>query len=1131
MSNQPTAGEQAQNKPLHLSFPSLATNASGVADSTISHASDWTGISQFPAPPAEIPDPELISLSTPRSASSFAERSAPSIPDYTSPTRFTFGTPPAPGSPADPDFPTVERAQDSRSASSMPTERRAIAPVVPSRVHTSKPDLPLEPPPSLQALSSARHPLPSTSRNAPPPSRISLRASQKRPASTTLRSCDAASGISGISVNPNEERLLSTSFITSLLSQSREPFPGRKLVNARGQFTRALEKERGDGASQSSGGNAVASTAASSRNHSTLNSIADVKFRHAHQSAASQVASFHPSDLYSVEGPATQAQLTPASDGQSISASTSAAYSEILDSEDDQVHSLMRSRNLSFARGGINVIPVGIMPAYRMSCEQESADGTNNSVMTSNNSITTSASLISRPPGHRADAPRNVGRIDADSVLHEFEEDFTGLGSVDFHMENGGLPLSPALPSSAETRKKLTGTGSRPSSGQARRSIQRSHSLKSVVSSAVSRISSNSAARKAKYMTWLMQRPLPPLPPLSNYPPARIHGSADIQREEEGLPLPTLMRRAENLQSILNVGKLPANSTGRSGRPCEEDGAQGFLYASDGNPYVPIGSKEEPRWPPAQPSPSEKASSPEQKKRKRRLWTIGVGVIVVVILIIAIPLPACTGNLTGMSCTLDASGSYINTLFAANFTASQLSDAVVDAQGQPSGKDCASQALLVDVEPGLNSALAPNPILWNLGLSEDKFVSKAPWSTLPSVDGPVDAPKFAVNASGFTFDFAAQTVTPMNVSFKQRANPSETQLSEVSDTAGRVLDRMYSYALASSTQRQKTLLNYWTTVLQQQESDFLRFVEAVQNSVFLIPFDVTSSPGGHSLTSLMSNDSSTLFPPPIACYPGLNSTQLARINALETSVFGLAPAPSASSFAASCFPERPVYGVVDLLRLRLPFPDDRKGVALQASALSKDATVRAVLYSGEVASALPGAAVLPGILASTTDPREFGTTSNLNNVLLNYLSSISNVTLAMDLISHVLSSSAPPANNSDLTNSLSTIPLLEFAVFGSIRPQDIASSVSSFSTQSGSLFFGSSAGQTFRSWALVNSSASIAWTESATSPEIVRESATVDKNFENVWTPASELVKQGNTNSNDVQKVIQAFSSLGLFSS
>ena len=306
----------------------------------------------------------------------------------------------------------------------------------------------------------------------------------------------------------------------------------------------------------------------------------------------------------------------------------------------------------------------------------------------------------------------------------------------------------------------------------------------------------------------------------------------------------------------------------------------------------------------------------------------------------------------------------------------------------------------------------------------------------------------------------------------------------------------------------------------------------MQGSAFLLPFDATSSPGGLALTSLMQNSTSAVFPPPLACYPNLDSAQLSQLNTLETTVFGLPTVSNTTNFDSSCFTGRPKYGIVDILGLRLPFPDGQSGVALQASALASSSIGRAIIYSGAIVSPFPGDSDVPDTNENTFNPRNFGAQVFLNHVLLNYLSSISNVTLAIALVQHVLSSPfVPPSNNSDLFNSLSSLPVLEFAVFGAITPQDIASSVSSFSTSSNSLFFGSSAAETFRSWALVDSTQSIAWTESAASSQIVRESSTPNADFESVWTPASQLIDAGSTDAADVQKVISSLNSLGLFSS
>ena len=392
--------------------------------------------------------------------------------------------------------------------------------------------------------------------------------------------------------------------------------------------------------------------------------------------------------------------------------------------------------------------------------------------------------------------------------------------------------------------------------------LQRTNSRKSVVSSLISRISHASATQRDKYMAWLRNRPLPPLPPMPNNPAPEFPNGREIQNHEENIPLPTLARRADHLQVLLNRGRYPTSSGYNSQyeykehSPVDEDFGKSSRYSyaqikatgTDG-PRLSLFSRFRKNKKVSTYANSTSPTSPkmvalEMKKRRRRKWTIIICVIIGIILVIVIPvaitqskkssLPNCSGNLTGAACTLDAtcvctssSGSCkplantldllvpsVNSIFAANFTASQLSDAVTSVVGSPTSGTCASQALLVDVEPGLDSASSPNrtlwaqsAILWNLGMSQDisatdtlqKFVSTAPWSTLSTPDGVTSDTnsKFAVEASGFTFDFAAQTVTPLSASFENSSPPS-AQLSEVPDNLISTLDRMYSFGIGEA---------------------------------------------------------------------------------------------------------------------------------------------------------------------------------------------------------------------------------------------------------------------------------------------------------------------------------------------
>jgi hypothetical protein len=298
------------------------------------------------------------------------------------------------------------------------------------------------------------------------------------------------------------------------------------------------------------------------------------------------------------------------------------------------------------------------------------------------------------------------------------------------------------------------------------------------------------------------------------------------------------------------------------------------------------------------------------------------------------------------------------------------------------------------------------------------------------------------------------------------------------------------------------MMNYWTTVLQQQPADLPRFLSTVSTSPILLPFDATGTYGNTPLASLLTNESSTPFPPPLACYPGLGASTLQEVNAVETAVFSLSSASAAARFDQACYASRPIYGVLDITRLRLPFLDARQGVAKQAAVLRRDVIPRAVVYSGEVLSGLPGGASdAPNITAASTDPREFGTTNHMNHVMLNYLSSIPDTSTAA--ASFVLGTpQVPPANTSALYGALAALPALEVAVFGAVLPADVAGVASSFATPSGALFFGSDQAAALRQWAVNAAGASVVWADGARAPEVVRDADLADATFNLVWDPA-----------------------------
>ena len=334
---------------------------------------------------------------------------------------------------------------------------------------------------------------------------------------------------------------------------------------------------------------------------------------------------------------------------------------------------------------------------------------------------------------------------------------------------------------------------------------------------------------------------------------------------------------------------------------------------------------------------------------------------------------------------------------------------------------------------------------------------------------------------------------------------------------------------ASSTQQQHALLHYWTNVLQQRPADLPQFVSSIRGAAVLLPFDSTLSPGNQPVANLLTNSSTTPFPPPLACYPGLTSTQLELLNSLETTVFSLPSASSMSTFDTTCYPNRPIYGMLDVLQLRLPFPDSRTGVAKQAAVLSRDASSRVVIYNGEVLGALPGGS--PSTTPTVdTDLRSYGTLNSLNHVLLRYLSAITDTNIATDLVKFVLSSQpGPPANTSALYAAIPDLPTLEVAVFGTVTATDVQYTVSSFSDPNGALYFGSTASADLRDWTINGGESEVVWTEFATSPEVVRDKSLEDATFNLVWTPAYNYFHVPNKDVVTVNNVTSAFTFVDLF--
>lgn len=152
---------------------------------------------------------------------------------------------------------------------------------------------------------------------------------------------------------------------------------------------------------------------------------------------------------------------------------------------------------------------------------------------------------------------------------------------------------------------------------------------------------------------------------------------------------------------------------------------------------------------------------------------------------------------------------YLNDQFMVNFTDRDVYLGLWQAQGSPSGSNCAEQALLIDVAPALSSVGTPNrtqwartAILWNLVESQDweasqtlrTFVVQAPWDR-DALNESTGQDAFETVVSGYAFDFASQSVTAPAQSFSAVAQPSTEQNSRINPLTRTALDYMYGYAV------------------------------------------------------------------------------------------------------------------------------------------------------------------------------------------------------------------------------------------------------------------------------------------------------------------------------------------------
>ncbi|GAA5986558.1 hypothetical protein JCM10908_003798 [Rhodotorula pacifica] len=383
----------------------------------------------------------------------------------------------------------------------------------------------------------------------------------------------------------------------------------------------------------------------------------------------------------------------------------------------------------------------------------------------------------------------------------------------------------------------------------------------------------------------------------------------------------------------------------------------------------------------------------------------------------------------------------------------------------------------------------------------------------PFGDEPASKPNsnYAILSAGYTWDLAVMQRSVQPLSWNDTVGASASSVT-VDATSTRALDLITSNAVAASRQRSTALMHYWNDTLGLAPSQLDAFRAAVQNAEVLVPFDAS----GISAASYADTAS---LPPRFACSSAMGPVARERLTGLEAGVFGFPMVGNATSDCAT----RPLYGIVNLLNLRLPFAssDTRTSLPQQALVISPSSSLiaRTSVHAGEILAAGP-LAPPPTMPSAPTTIERFGLVAPsiapaLDHVLLDYLILLS-VPVAQALVAYLLSSPSPTAplpSSSILVQQ--PLPIIEAQMWGPVEfAQDIAFVRSGLGNPAGSnasgLFFGSSDGVAFRSWALGKQQGTvdapvdrrIEWAPTADSENIVSD--TGQAGLDSVWAQAGQ---------------------------
>jgi hypothetical protein len=517
--SQDSPSADSHPSPRHRAHLSLTTSASGVADSTISYNTYATGItegslnlSQFPPPPATLPSTPVVERFLPSpSHSTFTVPPPPLSHAYTgidqgqaSPARSTFTITASAYSPVDQGQPSpswstftlTARAQNNASRSASPTVRPGL---VRDRGFPS---------PALSAFT-ITSPVPvGTAPLLFPSNRefsddgCSSRGHAESQSHTPLLTdgklspYDWHEGSSILSVDPAEERMLSTSFITSLLSSNtpdKTPSPG-------------------DGSHQ---GLHPSPSRADASNLVSEMSYPPPSLRHNEPAAGSGrfLPTSHPQ---TVPGEGPNSRINREND-------TTASYSH-----EEHPNTVRTKQGLTR-----RVSVAGISPATlrHMASETSVSDSLH---------------------------PRSQVTYGSSAPLNPYPP--PAFSSAMGKMQTTDIQPSVGVPQGWTSERPVSpdfSSGKKPVKPQRRASAHSSRSVRTHVSSLISSVGQRTARAARATMGWMRVKPLPPIPTI---PQTSIYQEQEHRRMEGAVPLPQLADRADRLVVMLDSGHLPDNS-------------------------------------------------------------------------------------------------------------------------------------------------------------------------------------------------------------------------------------------------------------------------------------------------------------------------------------------------------------------------------------------------------------------------------------------------------------------------------------------------------------------------------------------------------------------------------------------